>query len=233
MDLIQRNNDTILHMTMSCVGGFTGVYAIMLRDHNFGQAATGNLLELFSRIVIGHSWYEVLWRATALGLFALFLGLAHMLERRLPGRSRLICILAEYAGILITGLIPSSAPPIPALFPVFALTAFQWGSFAGARGFSCSTIFSSNNLKQTVFAFQDYRHTGDPRMKEKFFFFLSTLICFYASATAGAYLVLHLGARSIWLCWIPLSLALYLTLAAVRQPKEEISPCSPSSAIVK
>ena len=43
----ERNKrETLTHHTMAAVGGFFGVYAIMLRGGNSGSAATGNLINL-------------------------------------------------------------------------------------------------------------------------------------------------------------------------------------------
>lgn len=206
-DRISQDNDTIMHMIMAFVGGFTAVYAIMLRDANLGQAATANLIEMFGKIALGNNWTEVIYRVIAFGVFGGALLLSHMYGYFRVQSARTLCLIVEAAGVFIAGWIPATAPAVPALYPIFFLTAWQWSNFAGARGFGCSTIFSSNNVKQMIFGWMDYRMTKDPRMKEKGMFYTLTLCFFNGSALLGGFAVKRFGVRSIWLCLIPLAVA--------------------------
>ena len=67
-----------------------------------------------------------------------------------------LCIALELLAVLIVGMIPATVDPLLSLYPIFFVTAFQWCVFKGAEGYACSTIFSTNNLKQTVLSFTEY-----------------------------------------------------------------------------
>ena len=62
------NWEALIHWNFALVGGFLGVYAILLRMGNFGSAQTGNIMEMAASLVSGE-WYDVLLRFLALPLF--------------------------------------------------------------------------------------------------------------------------------------------------------------------
>src|SRR5699024_11733141 len=59
--------------------------------------------------------------------------------------------------------------------------AFQWCIFKGAMGYTSSTIFSTNNIKQTVVSLTEYFLIQDTTIKQeklkKGCFFGGTLLC--------------------------------------------------------
>ena len=104
-----------------------------------------------------------------------------------------------------------------ALCPVFFSMAFQWCVFKGAEGYACSTIFSTNNLKQTVLSFTEYFLAGEDEQEEraknlkKGRFFGETILFFHASV-AAAYLSLRvMGLAAVWLAVCPLFIGLVMT----------------------
>ena len=107
------------------------------------------------------------------------------------------------------GLITAEVNPFVALYPVFFATAFQWCAFTGAKGYVSATIFSTNNLKQTVTSFADYllsgkEEAGREKKLEKALFYGGTLLYFHVGVAAGYGASLLWGTRSIWLCALPL-----------------------------
>ena len=98
------------------------------------------------------------------------------------------------------------------LYPVFFIMAFQWTSFTGACGYVCSTIFSTNNLKQTVSSFCLYWNSGDPKYKEKGTIFGLTLLAFHTgiAISYATSKMLGLGLKSSLLCVIPLAIVYVL-----------------------
>ena len=72
-----------------------------------------------------------------------------------------------------------------ALYPVFFAMSIQWSSFAGARGFYSSTIFSTNNTKQSSLALAEYLCDHDRAHLRKMWFYLATLGCFHVGASCA------------------------------------------------
>ena len=98
------------------------------------------------------------------------------------------------------------------------MTAFQWCVFTGAKGYASSTIFSTNNVKQTFVSATEYFLSDDPEEKrkkaEKAKFFGGTLIAFHIGVAAeyALYQMLHL--QSILIVAVPLTAAAVLLAAA-------------------
>ena len=112
---------------------------------------------------------------------------------------------------------PGQMDPVLALYPVFFAMSFQWCVFKGAEGYACSTIFSTNNLKQTVLSFTEYFLAGEDEQEEraknlkKGRFFGETILFFHASV-AAAYLSLRvMGLAAVWLAVCPLFIGLVMT----------------------
>lgn len=99
--------------------------------------------------------------------------------------------------------------PVAALYPVFFVTAFQWCVFQGAKGYTSSTIFSTNNLKQTVFSITEYfiyRKEENVRKQkaEKAVVFGGMLFSFHIGVGFGYLMWLQYGIHSVWFGSIPL-----------------------------
>ena len=71
----------------------------------------------------------------------------------------------------------------------------QWSSFAGARGFYSSTIFSTNNTKQASLALASYLCDHDRAHLRKLKFYALTLLCFHVGAAASYFAVDWLHVR--------------------------------------
>ncbi len=212
MKWVQRELDTVLHMLMSVAGGFFGGYAIFLSQGHFASAQTANLIGLVIDALQG-SWPEMALRAGALLVYVASLAAAALVPHYVKGDMRCICILVELAGVAVLYAVPLNVSSLAALYPVFALTAFQWGTFHGARGFNCSTIFSTNNLKQAVDGCVEWIRTREKRQKEKCLFYGGTLLCFHLGVAAGCGAALRWQKDGIWALGLPLLLALALWLA--------------------
>lgn len=216
MNRIKSNLDTIIHMNMAFVGGFFGGYAILLRGGTFASAQTANMIELVLKLVEG-DFSTVLLHIGILAIYIVMTALAAQLPHLLGHDCRRICIIFEMIGVIGVGLIPLSVNHLLAIYPIFAMAAFQWGNFAGAKGYASSTIFSTNNLKQTVVSFTEYIRTGDRKMKDKAAFFGCTIISFHTGVAVSAVLSLIFSFHAAWFCLMPLTSAFILVTAANRQ----------------
>lgn len=203
-----------MHFIMAVCGGFFGGYAIFGRMAVFGSAQTANLIELIGDI-LGRNTGEALLRILALAIYVSAMIIYSILVKKTAVNLRYLAILLEMLTAAMIGFFPKEMNPIVALYPVFFATSFQWCVFKGADGYACSTIFSTNNVKQTVLSFTDYFLTEKEKEKEqdlkKGKFFGGTLLCFH-TGVAIAYIALHVfGLHSAWVCLFLLLLGLYVT----------------------
>lgn len=192
------------HFIMALCGGFFGGYAIFGRSAVFGSAQTANLIELVSD-VLGRDFREVFLRVGALFLYISAMVLFAVLSRKTVWNLKYLVFLIETGAVVLLAVLPEDMNPIVALYPVFFAASFQWCVFKGAEGYACSTIFSTNNVKQTVLSFCDYFLKGEEQAQErekslkKGRFFGETLL-FFHTGVACAFLGLKaLGLSAIWL----------------------------------
>ena len=186
--------DLWMHCLMAIVGGFMGAYAIFNRFDIFGSAVTGNLIHMVMDLEDA-KMLSVLIRLGSVVIFALAVAIATLIP---------VCILLAFFPADMNGML--------SLYPVFFIMAFQWTSFTGACGYVCSTIFSTNNLKQTVSSFCLYWNSGDPKYKEKGTIFGLTLLAFHTgiAISYATSKMLGLGLKSSLLCVIPLAIVYVL-----------------------
>ncbi len=184
-------HDVITHYLMAIVGGFFGGYAIFARMNVFGSAQTANLIELIKNI-LGANYFEGILRIGALFIYVLALILGTYFTHRTDWNLKYLVLKIEIFCVILLGFIPMNVNPIMALYPCFFATAFQWSIFKGAIGYTCSTIFSTNNIKQTVIAFTEYFLADQQDIQQeclrKGCFFAGTLI-FFHTGVALAYLL--------------------------------------------
>ena len=152
---------------------------------------------------------EISLRVLALVFYGAAMVLYVALEKKTSWNLEYTAIAIDLAVAAVMGLIPSEVNPFVALYPVFFATAFQWCAFTGAKGYVSATIFSTNNLKQTVTSFADYllsgkEEAGREKKLEKALFYGGTLLYFHVGVAAGYGASLLWGTRSIWLCALPL-----------------------------
>ena len=212
--------DVQIHHLMAACGGFMGVYAIVSRMGVFGSAQTANLIELVCDI-LGRDPLEISYRVLALAIYIGAMVLFVVLEKRSSWDVKRVSIVIDLAAVAVSGFIPEGINPFAALYPVFFASSFQWCAFKGAGSYVSATIFSTNNLKQTVTAAVEAclsRRDGEAhdKMVQKALFFGGTLVCFHLGVAAGYGLWLLWGIRSIWACALPLC-ACALLLAGCRE----------------
>ena len=200
--------DVQIHHLMAACGGFMGVYAIVSRMGVFGSAQTANLIELVCDI-LGRDPLEISYRVLALAIYIGAMVLFVVLEKRSSWDVKRVSIVIDLAAVAVSGFIPEGINPFAALYPVFFASSFQWCAFKGAGSYVSATIFSTNNLKQTVTAAVEAclsRRDGEvhDKMVQKALFFGGTLVCFHLGVAAGYGLWLLWGIRSIWACALPL-----------------------------
>ena len=206
MKRIQCELDAILHYIMSFVGGFIGTYALLLRDGNFGSAQTGNLMEMMIDVTAGNT-YDLLARLGALLIFGLSLAISYILTNHTNIHMRKLCLWVDAAGLAIAAFIPESVYPIIALYPIFAISSFQWGTYSGAKGYNSASIFSTNNFRQCIFGWTQFAITHDKKALEKASLYTITVLSFVFGALIGAIATNAFGTYGAFAGFIPLIVA--------------------------
>ena len=210
-----------IHYLMALCGGFFGAYAIASRMGNLGQAQTANLIELVYA-VIGRNPWEAMFRLIAMLVFVSGMVLATVLEKKSRWNLKYLSIALDIAAALALGLISAKIHPVVSLYPIFFASAFQWCVFKGAKGYVSSTLFCTNNLKQTTVAAVEYLlapkgEEGREEKKESSLFFGGTMLSFYLGVAVSYVLWLQYGLRSIWFNLLPLLCGLLLVRAESRE----------------
>lgn len=174
-----EKQEEVLHHIMCISGGFMGGYALFSRVGNFGSAQTANLIEIILNI-FGRDYKEVSLRFIALLLFILGNISGALIKQRF-GRFvlKIYTFVVLIMGFVTLAFIPEDTDAVLALLPIFFMSSVQWFTFTGTRKYNCSTIFSTNNLKQMILGYTYYHLTGKEEDREKGRFYLLSLTFFH------------------------------------------------------
>lgn len=218
---MKQKLDTWVQFTMTFIGGFVGIYALMNHCDLFGSAQTANMIGIVTG-VIGGDVYEVLLRV--LGLLIYMVGLACAAAvRHTKINIRWFSLGVDAVCVSGVGFLPDGVNHFAALYPLFFMTAIQWNAFQGAEGFQSSCIFSTNNLRQFTESIVAYLFDKDRSHLGKTRFYGTVLLAFHAGAAAGYLAGVSLGVRASWICLFPvLTAAVLVSKSAL--PERECCP---------
>ena len=157
MQKLSRNDhiDLYRHLSFCAVGGFFGCYAVLIHSGVMGNAQTVNLIELLLDALRG-DLHAVLLHLGALVLYVLGTMLTVLLPHWWGWDMHYVSPVITAAAAVTVAFLPETLNVVVALYPIFFAMSIQWSSFGGARGFYSSTIFSTNNTKQTSLALANY-----------------------------------------------------------------------------
>lgn len=208
-----------IHYSMAFVGGFFGAYALLNHCDIFGSSQTANLITLVTGL-LGHNSHEILIRIGAALLYGLAIALSVVIPRTLGWNLKFLSIFLNGAAALTLFYIPAGTDHILALYPIFFATAFQWCAFKGVYGYACSTIFSTNNYKQTVLGFTEYLCDKNAEALRKGKFFGGTLVFFHLGVIYSYFGYQWMGLHASVLVFLPLAVSLCLVETERRGEKE-------------
>lgn len=198
---------------MALIGGFIAGYGIVNHCELLGTAQTGNLIAL--SLYLG-GMHSIDWLVRLGGMVLYMLGIACtvFLPRMIKNINlRKVSILLDMAALAVSGLLTPEIDHFVALYPLFFVSAVQLCSFQGADGFSCSSIFSTNNLRQCTASFTEYFISHDREALRKGKFFGKVLLIFHLGAALSFPASQALGLKSAWLCLLPCGTAWMLEYA--------------------
>lgn len=179
----------ILHCSMAVIGGFLGAYAILNRHDVFGNAQTSNMIWLIL-CILGKDFKAVLIRIGALLLYMAGIVLTTLWPKYFKIHVHYLALIVDGIAMIILGLLPKEMDLILALYPIFFAMALQWCAFPGVYGYNCSTIFSTNNLRQFTSALTEYFCSHDKKSAHKAKFYGSVLLS-YHFGVAVSFVVYH------------------------------------------
>ena len=201
MQKLSRNDhiDLYRHLSFCAVGGFFGCYAVLIHSGVMGNAQTVNLIELLLDALRG-DLHAVLLHLGALVLYVLGTMLTVLLPHWWGWDMHYVSPVITAAAAVTVAFLPETLNVVVALYPIFFAMSIQWSSFGGARGFYSSTIFSTNNYRQTIQGVTRYCITKRREELEQAKFFGLTLCSFHLGVALSYPAHLRLGVRSAWLC---------------------------------
>lgn len=218
----QRHIDIYRHLAFASVGGFFAGYAVLCRMGVLANAQTMNLVELMISALTGNG-ANVLYHLGSLLVYVVGTMLTVLLPRVLHWDARRLCpLIAGLMAILLSGL-PEDMNVIVSLYPIFFAMSFQWSAFTGADGYTSSTIFSTNNTKQTSLALAEYLCDGDRTHLRKVRFYFFTLVCFHLGVTISFFATKWLGIPASLLVLPQLIWCYVLVLCEDRAPARAIA----------
>ena len=200
---------TILHRTACIIGGFTGCY-IILRTGLFASAQTLNLLHIVIDALSGDI-ISALKLLAAIFIYTLGILLCLCFKVRTPSLVKPLSLTINIIGIFSYYFMPMNVPGDIQLYPSFFMMAFMWVAFGDSiKGYNSSCIFSTNNLRQTVYELGAYVLEHDRKHLDKGLFFLGSLIFFHAGAIVAYISTALLGNAGVLVCLIPIFSAFYI-----------------------
>ena len=172
-----------LHCSMAVVGGFIGAYSLLARHDVFGNAQTANMMWL-AMCILGRSWTEVLLRLGGLAVYILGIATVTLWPRFTRINVHFLAVVVDGACLISLGMLPKDMNIILSLYPVFFAIAVQWCAFPGVYGYNCSTIFSTNNLKQFTTSSIEYLCTKNAKFAQKAKFYGGVLLSYHLGVAA-------------------------------------------------
>ena len=187
--------DIYRHLAFAMVGGFFAGYAVLCRAGVLANAQTMNLVELVINTLMGNGQH-VLIHLGSLATYVVGTMLTVFIPHFLHWNMRRVSpIITAFMAILLSFL-PEDMALLVSLYPIFFAMSIQWSTFTGADGFMSSTIFSTNNTKQSSLALAEYLCHGDRAHLRKLRLYLFTILCFHLGVTISYFGVKWIGIPS-------------------------------------
>ncbi len=204
MTIVKRQME--LHHAVSVIGGFLGGYTIFNHLEIFANAQTGNLIKLVLS-VCSLQLESVGFLISYFLLYILGNAFYAVAREKLKISMKIVSFIATSLGIVLVGLINFMGNSYLSVMPIFFIAPIQWNAFKTAGGNSCSTIFSSNNVRQAVVLLTKYFMDKDKKALKNARFYWATLLFFHIGVAASCLLSLAFGVHSIWFCLIAVMIA--------------------------
>lgn len=211
-----------LHLNMALIGGFMGGYAILNHHDVFGSAQTANMISL-AMDVAGRTDAQWLFRIAGLLIYITGFVAAVVLSHKMTKlHLKRVSILVDALVLFVIGFFPEQMNAFVALFPMFFATAFQWCAFKGADGFTSSSIFSTNNLRQCTTGFTEYFCTGNKEELHRGKFYGKVLLFYHSGVILSFLASSRMGIKGAWIGIFPTVIAfVFCNVTDMKNTKEK------------
>lgn len=217
--------DIAIHFLMCFVGGFMGAYALIIHAGNYASAQTKNMIDMVIAL-LGGNLAEVALRLLAVIVYFLAIALYVIIKNKTPFNPQYYALAVEAVMSVAVCFIPDFVKPVVAILPIFFMMATQWSAFHGTYGYTSSTIFSTNNLKQASSGLVEYLCNGEREQLNKAKYFGSTILSFHIGVVAAYFACMFLHRFSAVLCLVPICISFCLIKRkseAIRPEKETVT----------
>lgn len=206
---------------MAFIGGYMGAYALLNRADVFGNAQTSNLIHIVLSI-LGGNLGELLIRIGGLVLYMAGVALVTVWPKVTRIHVHFLAVAVDAAALVILGLLPKEMDIILSLYPIFFAAAVQWSAFPGVYGYNCSTIFSTNNLKQFTAATTEYLCSRESRHAHKAKFYGSVLLSYHLGVAISYAACMECGVRAAWIGMAPVAFAAAMVTAEKHRTEKTV-----------
>lgn len=202
----RHKKEAYLHFCVSLIGGFLGGYTIINHCDLLASAQTANLIHIVKTIF---STDYTLLVYLLLSLFVYISGtVTYVLAKKfIKIDIQAISLVLTSLAVIAVGCLPYAINDYLAMMPLIFVLPIQWNAFGDCLGYSSSTIFSTNNLRQTVLAFTNYAINKDAKQLNKAKFFGMTLLSFHIGVAFACAVHIFFGTMSIWFCFVPIAIS--------------------------
>lgn len=202
--------EVVLHYAVCLIGGFIGAYAIINRGGNLASAQTLNMIDIVLTLC-GRNFIECFIRIVALLIYILGVFLCSILSHKTKLNMQRYALIVDMIGFVLLCFIPEDVNDFLALYPIFFMISTQWSVFHGTNGYNCSTIFSTNNLRQMTLAIGDYICTKDKEALKKAGFYAGSILWFHIGVAVAYFTSLVFGIYSVLFCFVPAIFSMLIT----------------------
>lgn len=202
----RHKKEAYLHFGASLIGGFLGGYTIVNHCDLLASAQTANLIHIVKNIF---STDHTIMVYLILSLLVYIAGLVFyvLAKKFIKFDIQAISLTLTSLAVVAVGCLPYAINDYLAMMPLIFALPVQWNAFSDCLGYSSSTIFSTNNLRQTVVSFTNYVVNKDEKQLNKAKFFGMTLASFHVGVALACAVHMFFGVESIWFCFAPIAVA--------------------------
>lgn len=195
-----------LHFCVSSIGGFMGAYAIINHCDLLASSQTSNMIHIV------HNLFEpehslLIYMVLAALVYACGNVTYVLLHKFIKLDTKIISLGLTSVAFILVSVLNFVENSYLAMLPLFFAAPIQWNAYAGDAGYGSSTIFSTNNIRQTVTSLTSYLIDGDIKMKHKAQFFGMTLLFFHIGVALASVTEIFWARESIWWGFLPLAVS--------------------------
>lgn len=216
---IKKDYEMWLFFLSAFIGGSFGCYAIV-RYGVFSSAQTMNILTLLLSL-FGRNLTEFLFRVLIMAVYAMGVVVGVLIPKYTKLNVKLVSICVTAVSAIVLAIMPTEYAGDLIGIPIFFAMALQWGSFPGARGYIATSIFLTNNFRESITGLTNYICTREKAYLMHFLFYFTTILSYAIGCVVAYYVTMFLGFRAIIYVIAPIILMFIFIIAEKRAKIEK------------